>query len=297
MPAAATLYADALELLGQLGLVLLGLVGAFVLFLLLLHFLSGERTSRRVRAQQRARDEAWKRRDEEAQRKRVERELQCARELRADPKWPDAVLDHYLRWLHGSPTDEWTVRAFQGLQLREAEVGEARERARREGLAVHDGRRWRLTSRGRRIFEEYAGDRKRMNEAEKKRNQPSIRIDARGAGTVAHTIEGGVHGTTVNNAAPSSPTAKELDLPAVLQLMEQLRAALSEADGLSDLTRRRAAGDLGEVDRELRAPEDERDPSRVRGALERLRTSFVGVDGLVQVVNQLSDHLRVWFHS
>jgi hypothetical protein len=51
------------------------------------------------------------------------------------------------------------------------------------------------------------------------------------------------------------------------------------------------------VDRELRAPEEDRDPSRVRAALERLRTAFLGLDGLVQVVNQLWDHLRVWFPS
>jgi hypothetical protein len=297
MPVAMTLYAMALHLFEVLGLLLLGAVGFFALFLLLLHFITGERPGRKVRAQQKARDEAWKRRNERARSRQAERGLQRNHELRADPQWPDAVLDHYLRWLHSSPADEWTVRKFQGLQLTEQEVEAARGRARSEGLALDDGRRWRLTRRGRRIFEEYAGDRKRMNEAEKTRNPPNVVIDARGAGTVAHTIRGGVRGTTVNNTASNTPTPTEVDLPAVLQLVEQLRMALPDADGLSDLARQRAAGDLGEMDRELRVPEEDRDPGRVRAALERLRSAFLGVDGLVQVVNQLWDHLRVWFPS
>jgi hypothetical protein len=293
MPVAMTLYAMALHLFEGLGLLLLVGVGFFALFLLVLRFVTGERPSRKVVAQQRERDAVWKRRNEEIRRRHAERELQRERELRADPEWPDAVLDHYLRWLHSSPEDEWTVRGFQGLQLKEQEVAAARDSARREGLALHDGRRWRLTRRGHRIFEEYAGDRKRMNEAEENRNQPNVVIDARGAGTVAHTIRGGVHGTTVNN----TPAPKEVDLAAVLQLVERLRMALPDVAGLSDLARERASGDLREVDRELRAPEEDRDPSRVRAALERLRTAFLGLDGLVQVVNQLWDHLRVWFPS
>lgn len=284
-----------LQMLEQAGLFVLGLVAVFILVRVCRRVLN-----RKVTAQQRARDEAWKRRDEESRRRKFEREMQRAREMRAEPQWPDAVLDHYLQWLLSTPDEgsmhEWNqFRWFQGIHLTEKEVEEARERACLEGLAVHDGRRWRLTRRGRRIFEEYAGDRKRMSEAEKKRKQPSVVIDARGAGTVAHTIEGGVHGTTVNNTAPSTSTPTEVDLSAVLQLVEQLRMTLPEADGLSDLARQRASGDLGEVDRELRAPEEDRDPSRVRAALERLRITFLGVDGLVEVVNQLWNHLRDWF--
>ncbi|MFE1962199.1 hypothetical protein [Streptomyces sp. NPDC059479] len=267
-----------------------------MLFILIVHLLERYERGPKPSPKEVARQ---KKQAEEDRRAQVEAELRRERALRADPQWPEAVLDHFLTWLLSRPDEgsihEWNqFRWFQGTHLMQKEVEKARDRARREGLAVYDGRRWRLTRRGRRIFEEYAGDRERMNEAEKKRQQPHIRIDARGAGTVAHTVEGGVHGTTVNNVAPATPITPEVDLQAVLQLVEQLRIALSDANSLSDLARQRAAGDLGEVDRELRAPEGDRDLGRVRAALERLHTTFLGVDGLVEVVNQLWDHLRGW---
>ncbi|WP_018565781.1 hypothetical protein [Streptomyces sp. PsTaAH-124] len=294
---AASLLGDALRSFGFLALLALIPIGALILFLLVLHFMTRHERGRKPSRGEVARQEE---RAASERHRQVEAQLLRERVLRADPQWPEAVLDHFLRWLLSRPDErsmqEWMAfRQFQGLQLREREVEEARERARREGLAVHDGRRWRLTARGRRIFEEHGGDRKRMNEAEKKRQQPHIRIDARGAGTVAHTIEGGVHGTTVHHAAAPTPVPAEADLQAVLQLVERLRTALADTDELSDLARQRASGDLGELDRELRAPVADREPGRARAALERLRTTLLGVDGLLEVVNQMWDRLRHWF--
>ncbi|WEO92694.1 hypothetical protein A6P39_000290 [Streptomyces sp. FXJ1.172] len=238
-----------------------------------------ERQARAVERQARA----WERHD-----RAVEEKRRRAPELRADP---EIVLDSYLQWLKGpqrEPFGGWNR------QFTQAEMHEARDRAHRESLAIEDERGWRLTRRGRRLFEEHAGDRKRMAEAEKKK--PHVKIDARGAGTVANTIEGNVFGGTVNNyAAPSTPTPPEVDLSAVLELTETLRRLLRDAEGLSDLDRGRATRDLDEVDRELNAPEGEQEPRRIRAALEGLGSSLRGLDGLVEIVNQLWGHLRVWF--
>ncbi|MFD7920765.1 hypothetical protein ACFV3R_16260 [Streptomyces sp. NPDC059740] len=264
-------------------------------------------THRRAFAEQRERDELYARMQEEHESRRVERERleatrreQRDREVRRDPEWREKVYDHFLRW-HFAEADASEEREqrlfwnFRGTRLTQDEVEKAGYRATREGYLVQDREKWRLTRRGRRIFEEYGGDRKRMDEAEKQRRQPHIRIDARGAGTVAHTIHGGVHGTTVNNAWNSPPP--QVDLRAALQMVHQLREALATTDDLSDLARGRASGDLGEVDRELNAPADERDPRRVRTALENLRTTLAGTNGLIEVVNKLWDHLHAWFAS
>ncbi|MET8566394.1 hypothetical protein ABZV75_39725 [Streptomyces flaveolus] len=186
---------------------------------------------------------------------------------------------------------------FRGEEMTQGDIDLVCDAAMNQGFALYDGRRWRLTRRGHRIFEEYAGDRKRMTEEEKKRHQPSIKIDARGAGTVAHTITGDVYGNTVNNTTPSSRKPTEVDLDAVMQLLERLRLALPDIDGLSESARGLAERDINDVDEELRAAEEERDPSRIRNALTHLRTTFLGVDGIVQVVNQLWSHLRVLFPS
>ncbi|MEU6731803.1 hypothetical protein ABZ929_01115 [Streptomyces physcomitrii] len=221
---------------------------------------------------------------------------------RESPQWPELVMDHLLREILKNPEDLSSIDVWmlhpqreQPVYIRGEEIKDAHDRAVREGLALydHDKQRWRLTRRGQRIFEEFAGDRKRMDEAEKKRHQPNVTIDARGAGNVAHTVHGGITGTTVNNT-PGASTPTEVDLPAVLELLEQLRRALPDAEGLSDIARHRAAGDLDEVDRELRAPEQEREVGRIQGALERLHTTFVSTTGLIEIVNQMGNHLRGW---
>lgn len=135
-----------------------------------------------------------------------------------------------------------------------------------------------------------------MSSAEKKHQQPNIKIDARGAGTVAHTIKGGVHGTTVNHGA-SAGQMGEVDLATALQLIAQLRQALPDADSLSALNRDRAVDELRSAERELQASEEDRDPGRIRRTLEGLRAAVVGADGLVQMVNQLWDHVHVLFRT
>ncbi|RXS65267.1 hypothetical protein EST92_29985 [Streptomyces sp. TM32] len=269
-----------------------------------------EREARARREEARVEQEIARAKREEEQRRAHTRERQLrAREERrhadalwADPKLREDILDHYLRWLLSRPSEESdsdrsTLVWFRGQKLNQAVIERARTWASSEGYAVHDGRRWRLTRRGQRIFEEYGGDRKRMSNVEKKRQQPSVKIDARGAGTVAHTISGGVQKSTVNNTVPGAQTSGEVDLAAALQLVEQLRRALPDANGLSRLDRERAEDDLGNVDRELRASAEDRNPGRIQSALEGLRTTFVSVDGLVQVVNQLWGHVHVWFSS
>jgi hypothetical protein len=293
-PVAGSLGADALRFLKLSALISLGAFALFILFIVTLYLVT-----KRDRDWERAKLAEQEEQAAKVRRAKLHAKREREHELRAGPEWPDLVLDHVLRWLL-TPRDplspDWlAVRQYPGALLTETEINQATDRAAREGLAVHDGRRWRLTRRGSRIFEEFSGDRKRMEEAEKKRHRPQVMIDARGAGTVAHTIEGGVHGTTVNNAATATPIASEVDLQAVLQLVEQLRTALAATGELSDLAQRRASGDLSELDRELRAPDDEREPGRVRAALERLRDTLVGADGLAQLVNQLWDHVHHWF--
>ncbi|MFD5752216.1 hypothetical protein [Streptomyces sp. NPDC127033] len=291
----------------QLGFSIVALI---MLFALPLVFVAIRDGIRKRRSQRLAREAAAKWRaelDERNEKWRREREAEARRSrpvpapdpLREDPQWPELVLDHVLRELQKKPKDSSSIskrmKTPELTYLNEKEIRRARDRAVHEGLARYDDdrQRWRLTRRGVRIFEEYAGDRKRMDEAEKKRHQPHIMIDARGAGNVAHTVNGGIFGTTVNNASGTF-MPEEVDLQTVLELLEQLRRALPDTEGLSDLARDRAEGDLIEVDRELRAPEEEREASRVQAALERLRTTFLGVDGLIEVVNQIWDHLRGW---
>ncbi|MFJ8825474.1 hypothetical protein ACIREE_27320 [Streptomyces sp. NPDC102467] len=270
---------------------------------------------RRAEAEEEARRE-HKRRDSGVRRRKYEEKLQRDREaqaampkpktfaelVRESPQWPELVMDHVLRELLKKPKDSASIDVWlrhpqrtAPVYLRGEEIKETHDRAVREGLALydHDEQRWRLTRRGHRIFEEFAGDRKRMDEAEKKRHQPNVMIDARGAGNVAHTVHGGIVGTTVNNT-PGASTPSDVDLAAVLELLEQLRRALPNAEGLSDIARHRAAGDLDEVDRELRAPEEEREVGRIQGALERLHATFLSTSGLIEVVNQIWNHLRGW---
>lgn len=260
-----------------------------------------EATARRAEARAAQKEAALKqamaraKQEQERQRERRREEQRKTDELWANPRLREEIREQYLRWLLSGGGS--APMRFRGAKLPRTAMNRVHTWAVREGYAVDDGRGRRLTDRGKRIFEEYGGDRKRMSDAEKKRHQPSIKIDARGAGTVAHTINGGVRNTTVNNAAPGAQASGEVDLAAALELIAQLRRALSGAHDLPQWTRERAAADLGVVDAELRAPDEQREPERIRSALEKLRTTFVGVDGLVQVVNQLWGHVHVWFSS
>lgn len=245
------------------------------------------------------RAESRRRREEDRGRREEDRkDRQRADELWASPQAREEILDAYLRWLFGSSNGEFAKDSipFRGALLPRAAISRARSWASREGYVLYDGRRWRLSGRGQRLFEEYGGSRKKMSSAEKKHQQPNIKIDARGAGTVAHTIKGGVHGTTVNHGA-SAGQMGEVDLATALQLIAQLRQALPDADSLSALNRDRAVDELRSAERELQASEEDRDPGRIRRTLEGLRAAVVGADGLVQMVNQLWDHVHVLFRT
>ncbi|MFG2623142.1 hypothetical protein ACGFXC_36590 [Streptomyces sp. NPDC048507] len=300
----ATSYIVGPELFAELGLKAAALVAVLALLLALSSARNALRKRRALRIAEEAEAARRAEREEEERRRQAE---WAARpkpapepDPRRDPAWPELVYDHVLKELLKKPGDSSRISRLSKdvpAYLSLDEIDRALDRAVREGIALfdHDRQHWRLTRRGSRIFEEFAGDRKRMDETENRRDQPRVTIDARGAGNVAHTVHGGISGTTVHNAAPgASAPPGEVDLAAVLELLEQLRSALLGAEGLSELARERAAGDLGEVARELRAPEEEREPGRIRAALERLRVTFVGVDGLIVVVNQIGDHLRGW---
>ncbi|WP_016907238.1 hypothetical protein [Streptomyces xiaopingdaonensis] len=285
----------------QVGLGILALVVLFVVGVVLVALRDDarKRTSQRL-----AREAAVRRRVQHEEELRRDREALSALPRKPVPDRrrpdPELILDHVLREFRRKPKDsssiDMVMRTPEWARLEPSEIRHAWNRAVSEGLALYDdnAQRWRLTRRGHRIFEEFAGDRKRMDEAEQKRNQPSVTIDARGAGNVAHTVHGDMLGGTVNNATSGRSTSAEVDLPTVLALLEQVRAALADAEGLSGHARTRALADLDEVDRELRVPGEEREPGRIQTALERLRTTFVGVEGLLEAVNRIWDHLRAW---